>query len=455
MADEPTTGDVAGLDSMGPERVKGGGLPQGLSRLRQKLGDKAKNEPRFRFYSLYGHIANKETLMTAWMQVYGRKKAPGVDGVTFEMIEKSEGGVEGFIDGLLRELTNKTYRPQAVRRVYIPKANGKLRPLGIPTIRDRVVQMATLLIIEPIFEAGFKDCSYGFRPGRSAHQALEEIRRNIRDGYCAIYDADLKGYFDSIPHDKLMACVKMRISDGQVLKLINNWLKAPIVEDGKGDGKPRRMSRPGKGTPQGGVISPLLANIYLHYFDRAFLSKTGLAHTAKARLIRYADDFVIMARYIGSFITDFVEGKIEEWLGLEINREKTRVISMKEEGATLDFLGYSFRLEEDLHGRNRKYLRMAPSEKSVIREKEKLREMTSPRHCFKPIPELIMGMNRHLESWAEYFKKGYPRTAFRQINSFVRKRLYVHLRRRSQRKYRAPEGITFYRHLQNMGLVYL
>lgn len=451
---EPTTENGLYHDFAEPEKAKQNGIPLKLSRLRQKLGQKARKEPRFRFYSLYGHIANRETLMAAWKQVYGKKKAPGVDGLTFETVERSEGGAEGFIDELLRDLSNKTYRPQPVRRVYIPKANGKLRPLGIPTVRDRVAQMATLLIVEPIFEAGFKDCSYGFRPGRSAHQALEEIGKNIREGYCAIYDADLKGYFDSIPHDKLMECVKMRISDGQVLKLINNWLNVPVVEDGDGD-KPGRVSRPRKGTPQGGIISPLLANIYLHYFDRFFLCKEGLAHTARAKLVRYADDFVIMARFIGPTITDFVEDKIEKWLGLEINRDKTRILNLRDDGETLDFLGYSFRFEKDLHGRNHKYLKMAPSRKSINREKEKLREMTSSHYCFKPVADLIAGIHRHLKGWAEYFKFGHPRTSFRKINRYVRIRMHCHLRRRSQRKYHAPKNVSFHNHLKDLGLIYL
>jgi len=448
------TGNGASGSFAEPEKVKQDKIPSKLSLLRQKLGEKAKNEPGFRFYSLYGHIANKETLMAAWRQVHGRKKAPGVDKVTFQVIEESEGGVEGFINGLFRELVNKTYKPRPVRRVYIPKANGKLRPLGIPTIRDRVVQMATLLVIEPIFEAGFKDCSYGFRPGRSAHQALEEIRKTIQEGYCGIYDADLKGYFDAIPHDKLMLCVEMRIADRQVLKLIRNWLKAPIVED-KGKGKPGGVTRSRKGTPQGGVISPLLANIYLHYFDRAFLGKEGLAHTVGAKLVRYCDDFVIMARDVVPDIMDFVEDKIETWLGLEINHEKTRVLNLKNPGETLDFLGYSFRFDNDLHGRAWKYLNVSPSKKSINREMEKLREMTSSHVCFQPIAEMIAGINRHLKGWAEYFKYGYPRTAFRKINRHVRIRLQCHLERRSQRKYRPPENVSFHEHLKNLGLIYL
>jgi RNA-directed DNA polymerase len=430
-------------------------LPGKLTSLRQKLGRKAKQEPKFRFYALYDRIYRHDVLWAAWLQVRANGGSAGIDGVTIEKIEAREDGAMQLVEQLHEELRTKTYRPQAVRRVYIPKAKGEQRALGIPTLRDRIVQGAALLILEPIFEADFLDCSYGFRPGRSAHQALREIRGHLQAGYQAVYDADLKGYFDSIPHDKLLACLRMRIADRAVLSLIRCWLEAEVVEPSVTPGGPIRHTRPMSGTPQGGVISPLLANLYLHWFDKVFHGSDGPAQWAKAKLVRYADDLVVLARYQSPQLRTFIETKLEAWMGLEINREKTRVVHLQEKGASLDFLGYTFRYQRDLWGRERRYLSLQPSKKSVARMRATVRDRTSRRQCFKPMPRVIGEISEQLTGWANYFQLGYPRMAFRAINTYVHERLRRHVRRRSQRPFRPPEGVTYHEHFTRLGLVCL
>ena len=429
-------------------------LPPKIQELRQKLGQKAKQQKRFRFYSLYGLVCRRDVLEVAWAAVRRNGGAPGVDGVRIEEMAAAPEKEAAFIDEIQRSLVERTYKAQGVLRVYIPKPNGKLRPLGIPTVRDRVVQAAVKLILEPIFEADFEECSYGFRPGRSAHEALRTIQQHLKEGKTAVYDADLASYFDTIPWDKLMACVRMRVVDGSVLGLIRQWLKAPVVEPARG-GKPPTVRRNDRGTPQGGVLSPLLANIYLHWFDHLFQRADGPAQWAKAKLVRYADDFVVLAHHISPQLQGWIESKLERWLGLQINREKTRVLDVRQTGVSLDFLGYTFRYDRDRLGRAKGYWNLQPSKKALLREREALRQLVSPKQCCVALPELIERLNRHLRGWANYFGLGYPRQAFRDLNHFVRERLEHHLNRRSQRGWRPRRGVSVYAHLAHMGLLAL
>lgn len=423
--------------------------PDKVDILRQKLYWKAKNEPRFRFYSLYSHVYRVDVLKEAWARVKSNGGSAGLDGITIKDIKES--GEDEFLRELGESLRTREYKPQAVKRVYIPKANGGKRPLGIPTVRDRVVQAAVKLIIEPIFEADFSESSHGFRPGRSQHDALRAIEKALKEGKQEVYDIDMQGYFDSIPHDKLMKCVEMRISDGKVLKLIRMWLKVAVVEE---DDEGKKHSKRSKtGTPQGGVISPLLSNIYLHWFDKVFNGKDGPAQRCGATLVRYADDMLILASCLTDEIKDFTSDKLETWLGLKLNQEKSKVVTLAEGKESVDFLGFTCRLDRDLKGRPWRYVNIFPSAKALKRERARIKDMTASSHCFKPIPALIKEINSHLESWTPYYNFGYPRKAFRSVDEYVRRRLVIHLKRRSQRPFRPSPGVSWYHQLEQLGYI--
>ena len=458
MDKRPTTEEHGGLtwdQQLAEPEVKSGVLlPPKVSELRKKLGQKAKQEPKFRFYALYDRIYREDVLRIAATLVLNHNGAARVDGVTCQdLVTLDDPAWDAYIRQLHEELRTKRYRPQPVKRVYIPKPDGRMRPLGIPTVKDRIVQTAAMLILEPIFEADFLNCSFGFRPGRNAHQAIDTIRHHVNSGFREIYDADLKSYFDTIPHDALIKCLERRIADRSVLTLIRMWLESPVIETDE-HGK-TKVTRPKQGTPQGGVISPLLANLYLHWFEKLFYRSDGPGRWANAKLVRYADDFVVLARYQSQQLIHWIENLLEGRFRLTVNREKTRVVKLQEPGQSLNFLGFALRYDRDLFGRDHRYLNVFPSIKSMARAHDKVRELTGPKRCFVSIRQVIDDLNRWTRGWSGYFRYGYPSHGFRNLNSFMLLRLTRHLQRRSQRAYRTPAGKSVYFHLQSLGLRFL
>ena len=421
-----------------------------IALMTERLARKAAAEPKFRFYRLFWWITHEQTLRCAWERVRANGGAPGVDGVTFQMIERSEGGVDGFLAGLQKELRENAYRASPLRRKYIEKANGKMRPLGIPTVKDRVVQCAVKIIIEPIFETDFHDCSFGFRPNRSAQDAVARIAENVKKGKALAYDADLSSYFDTIPHDKLMAAVQMRISDGRVLGLIRHWLKVCVQEPNG-----VRISPKGRGTPQGGVISPLLANIYLHWFE-TIVSLTARACGQVMSIVRYADDFVILARSWADGFLQRVEGILEGRMGLTVNREKTKVLDFREPHTTLTFLGYDFRMVRDrLFGTGKRYLTFGPSKKSMKRVREKIHAITHARNGLLTVEKVVGRLNKLTKGWGAFYSVGYPSKAFHAVNGYALRRMARFLNRKSQRRYRLKFANTYYGELNHYGMYWL
>ena len=421
-----------------------------IALMTERLARKAAAEPKFRFYRLFWWITHEQTLRCAWERVRANGGAPGVDGVTFQMIERSEGGVDGFLAGLQKELRENAYRASPLRRKYIEKANGKMRPLGIPTVKDRVVQCAVKTVIEPIFEEDFHDCSFGFRPNRSAQDAVARIAENVKKGKALAYDADLSSYFDTIPHDKLMAAVQMRISDGRVLGLIRHWLKVCVQEPNG-----VRISPKGRGTPQGGVISPLLANIYLHWFE-TIVSLTAKACGQVMSIVRYADDFVVLARSWADGFLQRVEGILEGRMGLTVNREKTKVLDFREPHTTLTFLGYDFRMVRDrLFGTGKRYLTVGPSKKSMKGIREKIHAITHARNGLLTVEKVVGRLNKLTKGWGAFYSVGYPSKAFHAVNGYALRRMARFLNRKSQRRYRLKFADTYYGELNHYGMYWL
>ncbi len=399
--------------------------PAKIRTLQRKLYRKAKQEPRFRFYSLYDKVYRADVLDHAYNLVRANKGSAGIDGVTFAHIEEGKGKA-AFLAELEEALRCKTYRAQPVRRVLIPKPDGSKRPLGIPTIRDRVAQMAVKLVIEPVFEADFCDNSYGFRPKRSAHDAVDAVAESLNKGHVHVIDADVSKYFDSIPHSKLMAAVAERILDKQILRLIKMWLKAPVVEEDE-DGRKRYTGGKGKrrGTPQGGVISPLLANLYLHLLDRIW-KRRGLEGCLDARLVRYADDFLIMCKSGTKRPMEWLNYILKR-LDLRLNEDKTRHVNAYRGG--FEFLGFEIRMRRS-HKTAKWYPHVQPSRKSIKRIKDRIISLTHRRLTPVPLDDLIGHVNSSLRGWANYFHYRNCSASLGHVKWHVEERVRTHLRKR-------------------------
>ena len=414
--------------------------------LQCKLYQKAKQDKGYKFYVLYDKVFQKHMLRVAWDAVKSNQGAPGIDGVSISDVEQQ--GVEQYLDALGEELRTKRYRAQAVKRVMIPKANGGERPLGIPTVKDRIAQTACKLIIEPIFEADFEESSYGFRPERSSRDALEAIKGYLKEGKSEVLDADLSKYFDTIPHDKLLIGLKERIIDRRILDLIHQWLKAPIYEDGEFKGGKKNKV----GTPQGGVISPILANIYLNLLDRIVNNPKSLFSQKGVKIVRYADDFVLMGNQIGEQIKEKLKSLLSR-MGLTLNEEKTRKLEAKRE--SFDFLGFTIRYDKDLRDSNKRYWNIIPSWKSEQKIRDKIKAYLEAHGHYngKRVSE---DLNKLLRGWLNYFDiKGvsYPAVSKRRLRHYLQDRLNRYYNHKSQRKCRLYGQRAFEALVEKYGLI--
>jgi RNA-directed DNA polymerase len=399
--------------------------PLTVGKLQGVLRAKAKESPSYRFYVLYDKLYRADVLQWAYTRCHLNQGAPGVDGQTFTDIEAY--GVDRWLGELAQELKEKTYQPSAVLRAWVPKEDGKKRPLGIPTIRDRVVQIAAVLVLEPIFDEDLQPEQHAYRADHSAHQALCEVQGLLDRGLTEVVDADLSGYFDSIPHHELMKCVARRISDRHLLHLLKMWLEAPVEETK--EGRTERTSRnkdDGRGTPQGGVASPLLANLYMRRFVLGWKVK-GHERRLRARIVNYADDFVICCLPGKAEEAMSVMRQMMEKLRLTVNEKKTRRCLLPDE--TFTFLGFTFGPQVSWRT-GRQYLTPTPAKKKVLKICDRISESTSSRTTWRDEAEQVQRLNQILRGWGNYFRLGYVTGAWQDVQQHACRRLRWWLRRK-------------------------
>ncbi len=418
--------------------------PENIRELQRKLYRKAKQEKEYRFYLLYDKVYRMDILSQAYRLIRANKGVSGIDEVTFESIEEMEGGEQRYLASIADELKNKIYKAMPVRRVYIPKADGSKRPLGIPTVKDRVVQMAVKIVIEPIFEADFQENSYGFRPKRDAHQAMNDVSLQLRSGKTQVIDADISKYFDTIPHDKLLNLVAKRIVDKNILKLIKMWLKAPVVEEDNGKKKYKGND---KGTPQGGVISPLLANIYLDVLDTIWKLKK-VQERLGARLIRYADDFVVLCENNTERVLSGIRAVLNS-LELKLNEEKTKVAEVRQQDIT--FLGFSIGVKKSIRTGS-EFPLIRPSKKALKHIKAEIKSLTDRTNLALPTEVVIRKLNEVVRGWVGYFRYGSCSRDMAKLKRYLEERVQTYLRHKHRKKGRGFMVYPYHYLYERLGL---